>query len=495
MPRLLEMLGITKAFPGVKALSEVSIFLDRGEVLGIVGENGAGKSTLMKILAGVFPADAGELRLDGEHFLPRNPRSSLDAGIIVIHQELSLVPDRSVAENIFLGHLPRTKLGTVRRRQLHDDARQLLARVGLAIPPQTRVRHLGIAQQQLVEIARALSREARVIVMDEPTATLTSAEQQILFATIRTLRDAQVGLVFISHHLEEVFEICDRVTVLRDGNAVETRGASEWTEASLIQAMVNRPIEALFPPRHAMVGEVLLAVEGLGSGERFQDVSFEVRSGEVVGIGGLIGAGRTEVLKTIYGALPMTDGVVRVQSRNVRIRSPRDAISAGVALVPEDRKGEGLVMPFPIRSNVAMSTLTRVSWLRCILAQGRIDRLADQAVQDLRIRTPGIRQPVQSLSGGNQQKVVLARALTTHPRIILLDEPTRGIDVGAKIEVYRLINGLAEQGAAVLVVTSDMIELLGMSDRILVMRAGRIAGAVARNEFSQERVMQLAALG
>jgi ABC-type sugar transport system ATPase subunit len=495
MTHLLEMSGIAKHFPGVKALSDVSITLDRGEVLGIVGENGAGKSTLMKIVAGVYTPDAGTLHLDGNAFTPRHPRDSLDAGIIVIHQELSLVPDRSVAENIFLGHLPHDRLGRVRRAALHRRARDLLARVGLDVSPQTRVRTLGIAQQQLVEIARALSRAARVIVMDEPTATLTTSEQRVLFATIRSLREAGVGLVFISHHLEEVFEICDRVVVLRDGVAVDMRPTGDWTETSLIQAMVNRPIDALFPARHAAIGDVLLEVEGLSSTGRFEDVSFQLRAGEVLGLGGLIGAGRTELLKAIYGALPVSRGRVRVQSREVTIRAPRDAIAAGVALVPEDRKGEGLVMPFTVRSNIALSTLPRLSWLRTILAPKRIDRLAEEAVRELRIRTPGMRQRVQLLSGGNQQKVVLGRALTTNPRIFLLDEPTRGIDVGAKVEVYRLINALAEQGAAILVVSSDMIELLGLCDRILVMRAGRIAGAVPRQEFSQERIMHFAALG
>jgi ABC-type sugar transport system ATPase subunit len=495
MTRLLEMQNISKGFPGVKALSDVSILLDQGEVLGIVGENGAGKSTLMKVLAGVFPPDSGSLQLGGRSFAPHNPRDSLNAGIIVIHQELSLVPDRSIAENIFLGNLPRGAWGRVQRAELHRRARALLDRVGLAVPPTRRVRDLGIAQQQLVEIARALSREARVIVLDEPTATLTTTEQQILFATMRNLRDGGVGLIFISHHLEEVFEICDRVTVLRDGAAIETRAVADWTEDGLIQAMVNRPIEALFPPRHAQLGEVLLEVSGLSSPGAFQDVSFTVRAGEVVGLGGLIGAGRTEVLKTIYGALHRSAGQVRIGARDTRINAPRDAIRAGLALVPEDRKGEGLVLPFPVRTNIALSTLGQLSWFRSVLAPGRIDRLAERSVRELRIRTPNIRQPVQSLSGGNQQKVVLARALTTHPRIFLLDEPTRGIDVGAKVEVYRLINQLAEQGGAVLVVSSDMLELLGLCDRILVMRAGRLAGAVPRAEFSQERIMQLAALG
>ncbi len=501
LPPLLEMRGICKSFPGVRALADVDLTLQRGEVLGIVGENGAGKSTLMKVLAGAFRADAGSVRLDGAEFTPRRPRDALDAGIVVIHQELSLVPDQTVAENIFLGHLPRNPLGLVRRGLLHQRSRALLERVGLSLPPQTGVRHLGIAQQQLVEIARALSREARVIVMDEPTATLTIAEQRILYATVAALRQAGIGIVFISHHLEEIFEICDRVTVMRDGRTVETRPVARWDEAGLIQAMVNRPITALFPPREAAIGATLLQVEGLSSGAassasaRFAGVSLAVRAGEVVGLGGLMGAGRTEVLKAIYGALPGAVGTIRIDGARVRIGSPRDAIAAGIAFVPEDRKAEGLVLGFSVRSNVALSTLRRLAWLRLFTASGRTDLLARRAVDELRIRTPGIEQPVGSLSGGNQQKVVLARALTTEPRVFLLDEPTRGIDVGAKVEVYRLIGELATHGGAVLVVSSDMLELLGLCDRILVMRGGRLAGELDRDGFSQERIMALAALG
>ena len=495
MAALLEMRGICKSFPGVRALADVDLTLERGEVLGIVGENGAGKSTLMKVLAGAFRADQGSVRLDGVEFTPRRPRDALDAGIVVIHQELSLVPDQSVAENIFLGHLPRNPLGLVRRTLLHRQSRALLARVGLDIPPQTGVRHLGIAQQQLVEIARALSREARVIVMDEPTATLTIAEQRILYATVAALRQAGIGIIFISHHLEEIFEICDRVTVMRDGCTVETRPTQEWDEASLIQAMVNRPITALFPPRASGIGATLLEVEGLSSPGKFSQVSLRVRAGEVVGLGGLMGAGRTEVLKGIYGALPEVTGSVRIGGTPTRIRGPRDAIAAGIAFVPEDRKAEGLVLPFSVRSNVALSTLDRLSWLRLFTAAGRTDQLARRAVDELRIRTPGIGQTVGSLSGGNQQKVVLARALTTQPRVFLLDEPTRGIDVGAKVEVYRLIGELAAKGGAVLVVSSDMLELLGLCDRILVMRGGRLAGELDHDGFSQERIMALAALG
>ncbi len=495
MARLLEMRGISKSFPGVRALDDVGITLEGGEVLGIVGENGAGKSTLMKVLAGVYRADQGTVALDGQPFAPRRPRDALDQGIVVIHQELSLVPDRTVAENIFLGNLPRNALGLVRRRALHRAARELLLRVGLDIAPRTLVRRLGIAQQQLVEIARALSRSARVIVMDEPTATLTLTEQRILFATIATLKQAGVGLVFISHHIEEIFEVCDRVTVMRDGRTVATRPVADWTEASLIQAMVNRELGELFPARHATLGEVLLDVENLSLPGRFESVSLRVRAGEVVGLGGLIGAGRTEVLKALYGAMPARGGQVRVGGKPLLARRPAQAIAAGLALVPEDRKGEGLILPFSVRRNVGLSTLGRLAYLRTFLAGGRADRLARDAVRDLRIRTPSVAEPARNLSGGNQQKVVLARALTTRPRVFLLDEPTRGIDVGAKVEVYRLIGQLAEQGGAVVVVSSDLLELLGLCDRIVVMRGGRVAGELDRPAFSQERVMQLAALG
>ncbi len=492
---LLAMRAISKSFPGVRALSEVDIELAGGEILGIVGENGAGKSTLMKVLAGVISPDEGEITLDGAPFVPRSPRDALRAGIIVIHQELSLVPDRSIAHNIFLGNLPRGPLGNIKRRTLNERARVLLERVGLSVNPATPVRALGIAQQQLVEIARALSREARVIVLDEPTATLTATEKRTLFASIAGLRAAGVGLIYISHHLEEIFAICDRVTVLRDGRTIRTAPTAAWDERSLIQAMVNRPIEALFPERGKRPGEVLLRVEGLSSPGAFSDVSFEVRAGEVMGLGGLIGAGRTEVLKTIFGALPASSGAVRVGGEARRMRSPREALAHGIALVPEDRKGEGLIMPFPISSNLALSRLRALSGAGIVVNRTRVDALATDTVRELRIRSSGIRQRVISLSGGNQQKVVIGRALTTKPRVFLLDEPTRGIDVGAKIEVYRLINDLAGRGSAVIVVSSDMLELLGLCDRIVVMRAGRVTGMLEKPEFSQERVMSLAALG
>ena len=422
-------------------------------------------------------------------------RDALDAGVVVIHQELSLVPDRSVADNLFLGNLPHGPLGFVRRTRRDRDARALLEQVGLDLPPWRMIRSLGIGARQLVEIARALSRQARVIVMDEPTAPLSEGEVRILFRTVAALRAAGVGIVFISHHLEEVFAVCDRVTVLRDGQAVETRASADWTQDALVQAMVDRPIAAMFPKTDVPIGPTLLEVEGISVPGRVENVSFSVRAGEIVGLGGLMGAGRTEVLKAIFGALPGAVGQVRVARHKVTGPGPRRAMAAGIAFVPEDRKAEGLILAFSLRDNVALSSLGRLAWRSMFMSGQRMNAAARRAVAALRIRAPGITLSVQGLSGGNQQKVVLARALQVQPRVFLLDEPTRGIDVGAKVEVYRLIGELAAGGAAVLIASSDMLELLGLCDRILVMRAGRLAGEVARAEFSQERIMHLAALG
>src|SRR6202161_1821464 len=352
-PRLLEMDRVSKAFLGVPVLSEVSLVLEEGEVLGVVGENGAGRSTLMKILAGVDQSGGAAIKLGSDVFAPHKPRDALDAGIIVVHQELSQFPDQTVAENIFAGGLPRTAVGTVRRGELMRDARAVLDQVGLDIPPSTRIRSLSLAQRQLVEIGRALSRRARVIVLDEPTETLTSHEVRILVATVARLKKTGVGIIFISHHLEEVFEICDRVTVMRDGYSVETRAVQDWTEETLVRAMVNRPISSFFPKQDIRLGAALLEVENLSSGERFADVSFDVRAGEIYGIAGLVGAGRTEILKTIFGALPMTGGRIRVDGKGYIPHSPRRSLRDGMVLTPEDRKAEGLILPFSIRQNIA----------------------------------------------------------------------------------------------------------------------------------------------
>jgi ribose transport system ATP-binding protein len=494
MAHLLEMHDVSKSFLGVSVLREVSLSLDQGEVLGIVGENGAGKSTLMKILAGIHQPDQGTVQLGGQGFAPPNPRAALEAGVIVVHQELSQFPDQTIAENIFAGSLPRTPFGTIRRGTLMRAAKAVLDQVGLDISPAARIRSLPLAQRQLVEIGRALSRQARVIVMDEPTATLTSHEVKILFETIARLKATGVGIIFISHHLEEVFEICDRATVMRDGRSVETRPVGQWTEEAMVQTMVNRPIDSFFPKQDIALGDPVLEVEGLASGRRFANVSFKVRAGEIYGIAGLVGAGRTEVLKTIFGALPMTAGSIKVAGQGYQPHSPRRSLRSGVVLTPEDRKYEGLILPFSIRQNVALSTLHVLArW--GILSSRAIQRLAKGSIDRLRIRATSAGQEVRRLSGGNQQKVVLARAMTVAPKVFMLDEPTRGVDVGAKVEVYNLIGELAAKGAAVLIVSSDLLELLGVCDRIGVLRAGRMVGEVERADFSQDRIMSLAAVG
>ena len=494
MASLLEMEGVSKAFLGVSVLRDVALSLDPGEVLGIVGENGAGKSTLMKVLAGIHRPDQSGIRLAGAPFAPQTPREALQAGVIVVHQELSQFPDQTIAENIFAGSLPRSVGGFIRRGELMRAAKAVLDQVGLKVPPAARIRSLPLAQRQLVEIGRALSRKARVIVLDEPTATLTSHEVEILFDTVKRLKATGVGIIFISHHLEEVFAICDRVTVMRDGRSVETRPTANWTEESMVQAMVNRPIDSFFPKQDIPLGAPVLEVQGLASGNKFANVSFAVRAGEIYGIAGLVGAGRTEVLKTIFGALPMTAGSIRIAGQSHVPHSPRRSLRNGVVLTPEDRKLEGLILPFPIKQNVALSTLNALSrW--GLLSSRAIQRLAKSSIDRLRIRATSANQEVRRLSGGNQQKVVLARAMSVAPKVFMLDEPTRGVDVGAKVEVYNLIGELAAKGAAVLIVSSDLLELLGVCDRIGVLRAGRMVGEVARADFSQDRIMSLAAVG
>jgi ribose transport system ATP-binding protein len=490
---LLTMRGITKSFPGVKALKGVDLDVPRAHVLGLVGENGAGKSTLIKILAGAYEADAGTISVDGT-VLGKGTVAAIDAGIAVIYQELSLVDDMSVAENLFLGRMP-ARGGFLSRSAARRQAVAVLEQVGLGdIDPRRRLGDLPLNKRQLVEVAKALVREARILIMDEPTAALQSEDIDNLYAVVRRLREDGLAIVFISHHLEEVFELADSALVVRDGRAVEWRPIADWDEPSIVRAMVARDLDALFPWEEREYGDVVLEVSGVSRPPLVVDASLTVRAGEIVGIGGIAGAGRTELLKAIAGAEPATEGRITVLGKQVRATSPTRALAAGIVYTAEDRQLEGLVLGASISENVALSNLPLISSAGFVNERKKRS-LAQRAVERFRVRTSGINQLTGLLSGGNQQKVILARATATNPKVILLDEPTRGIDVGAKAEIYRYIVEMARQGVAVIVVSSELPELLGMADRILVMYRGRIVTDIPRDRATSENVIHWATTG
>ncbi len=489
---LLEVRSVTKRFPGVTALSNVSLTLGTGEVLALIGENGAGKSTLMKILAGVQEPDEGELLIDGRAVRVDSVQTAQLHGIALIHQELNLSDNLDVGANIFLGREP-LKRGLIDRQKIREDSTELLKRVGLNVSPDTLVNRLPIGQQQLVEIARALSINARVLIMDEPTSSLSTHEAERLFEVVKDLRQKGVSVIYISHRLGEVKELADRVTVFRDGQNAGDLSREEITHDRMVQLMVGRDISQFYARKPHKAGEVILQVEGLRTpAHPDQALSFSVRSGEIVGVAGLVGAGRTEMLQVLFGVDPAAAGTIRVAGQVCRMASPRDAIAAGMALVPEDRKQQGLVLEMAVHTNIGLAGLKRHQKSGGFLNDAQEGRDSAAMIQKLRIKTPNERQIVQYLSGGNQQKVVLGKWLSMEPRVLLLDEPTRGIDIGAKQEIYSLMEELAEQGVAILFVSSEMEEILGMSDRTLVMHEGRITGELQRDELSEEAVMQLA---
>jgi len=486
---LLRIEGIRKTFPGVVALDSVDFDLRRGEVHVLLGENGAGKSTLIKMLSGAYRPDSGRITVGGEEVRINGAQDSERLGIATIYQEFNLVPDLTVAENIFLGRQPR-RFGLIDRKRMNADAAKLLARVGVDVDPRTPVRELGIARLQMVEIAKALSLDARVLIMDEPTAVLTTEEVDKLFGIVRKLRDDGVGIVFITHHLEEIAALGDRVTVLRDGRSIDQVPAST-PEDELVRLMVGRSIEQQYPRERTDAGAPLLKVRGLTRAGTFHDIDFEVRAGEVVGLAGLVGAGRTEVVRAVFGADPYDLGTVEVQGRPLRARDVNAAMDAGIGLVPEDRKGQGLVLDATVQENLGLVTLGRSSRAGFVDRAGQ-RRAADRISGQLKVRMAGLHQHVRTLSGGNQQKVVIGKWLLADTKVLILDEPTRGIDVGAKVEIYQLINELTASGHAVLMISSDLPEVLGMSDRVLVMSQGRIAGELAAQEATQDAVMALA---
>jgi len=489
---VLEMRNVTKRFPGVLALNDTQLDLQPGEVHCLVGENGAGKSTLMKILAGAQPMDSGEIILSGEPVTVYSPHHAQQLGISMIYQEFNLSPFLSVAENIFLGREPRIgKTPFINWGKMYRDAREILGRIRVNLDVRKPVNECSVAQQQMVEIGKALSFNAKIIVMDEPSATLTEHELEALFDLIRTLRKQGIGLIYISHRLEEVFEIGDRVTVMRDGEYIGTSDVSGITRDEIIHMMVGRELKDEFPKEAFDLGEERLRVEGLTRDGAFRDVSFSLHTGEIVGFTGLVGAGRTEVARAIFGADRIDAGQIYLDGKAVTVRSPQDAIRQGIGLLTEDRKGQGLVLGMTVRENTSLANLK--SLVRTVFVDRRRERDAtDRYVKELQIKTPSIEQVVQNLSGGNQQKVVLAKWLFTQSRILVFDEPTRGIDVGAKVEIYRLMNELVREGVCILMISSELPEVLGMCDRILVMHEGRLAGGLTHAEATQERIMRLA---
>ena len=495
-PSFLELRAIVKRFPGVVALNGVDLDVHAGEVHALLGENGAGKSTLIKTISGVHQPDAGGIRIDGNAIVIRNPHAAQVLGISTIYQEFTLAPDMTVAENIFLGREPLKipALSIVDRKALVRRTREVLATLDLQIDPDAVVKGLGVAQQQMVEIAKALSLDARLIIMDEPTATLTAHEINRLFDTVRRLKQRGVAVIYVSHRLDEVKAICDRATILRDGGYVATVAVASTSIDEMIRLMVGRDLKDKFPKVSVEPGEELLRVEQLTRHRVLHGVSFSVRRGEIVGIAGLVGSKRTETARAIFGADPLDSGHIFVRGTQIDIRTPGDAIANGIALIPEDRKRQGIFPPLSVRENVVLSALGRFS-RHGLLDVGTERTRAQAFVSSLRVATTDVEKRVVELSGGNQQKVVIAKWLNTDAEIFLFDEPTRGIDVGGKIEVYRLMGELLSRGAGIVMISSELPEILGLSDRILVMREGRICGEFERAQATEENILNCALRG
>jgi ABC-type sugar transport system ATPase subunit len=502
MTDLLRMENISKSFPGVQALAGVSLDVRRGEVLGVIGENGAGKSTLMKILSGVYPADGGQIYMNGQPVQIQNPHHAQKLGLSIIYQEFNLMPNLTVMENIFIGREP-SRLFFISRGQLRVKAKALLDRLGVRLSPMAIVRDLAVAEQQMVEIAKSLSQEVKVLVMDEPTSALSDAEVSVLFGIVRELKRNGISVIFISHRLEEIRSLCDRVVVLRDGHNVGTLDAAEATEDALIRMMVGRSLSEYFheedapSAQHVAAADVVLEVRGLtrtgskldASAIVLADVSFQLRRGEILGLAGLVGAGRTEVVRAIFGADKRDAGQVLVGGKVAHIRSPKEAIRYGIGFVPEDRKAQGLVLNQPVRDNITLpnlNSLSRFGFLRL----GEEARRVQEYVSRLRIRTPSLDRRVSNLSGGNQQKAVIAKWLMLKPKILIMDEPTRGIDVGAKTEIYSLMRQLVQEGVSIIMISSELPELLAMSDRVVCVAEGHVAGILDRADATPEQVMR-----
>lgn len=487
---LLKITAVDKIFPGVKALDNACLSVYAGRVMALMGENGAGKSTLMKVLTGIYHKDAGTIEYLDQSVAFKNPKSSQQAGISIIHQELNLIGNLTIAENIFLGREFTTKFGKIDWHKMYTEADKLLARLGVKHSSHTLCSELSIGEQQMVEIAKALSFNAKVIIMDEPTDALTDKETEALFKVIAELKAQQCGIVYISHRIKEIFQICDDVTVLRDGQFIGECETSQLTEDKLIEMMVGRHLDEQYPHLALEQGKLCLEVEHL-TGQDINDVSFALYSGEILGISGLMGAGRTELMKMIYGALPYKSGKVRLNNKQIFNTCPQDGLNNGIVYISEDRKGDGLILGMSVKENMSLTALKQLAQF------GHIDSKAENMIVDdfidlFNIKTPSREQQVGLLSGGNQQKVAIAKGLLTRPNVLILDEPTRGVDVGARKEIYQLINKFKQEGLSIIMVSSDMPEVLGMSDRILVMHEGKISAEFKRGEATQEKLLAAA---
>jgi len=485
---LLEMRGISKQFPGVQALKDVSIDLRAGEVLGLVGENGAGKSTLIKILAGDYSADEGEILINGKKAVFRSPSDASEMGVQFIYQELITLDTLTVAENLFVGHLPRRGLGTVDWRAANENARAVLARMNIRIDPRTIVGDLTVHQKQVLEIAKAVNKKASILVMDEPTAALGEEDTQSMFKIIRSLKEQGVGIVYISHRLKEVFEITDRVTVLRDGHKIGTVATAEATMAQLIEMMVGRELAEFYPKRDLPVGDTIMDVKDLTIEGIIDRISFSLRSGEILGLFGLLGSGRMNVLRALYGLDGISGGSITVKGQAAVISGPSGAMAHGIGYMPIDRKLEGLALTLSVMNNITMANIDRVGG--GIFLNRKVERQkAEKWVKDVSIRTPDLATDVNSLSGGNQQKIVLAKLLETGSRIFLMNEPTRGIDVGAKVDIYQMMECLCEAGAGIVMISSELPEMLSMADRIIVIAGGKVTAEFDRRDATQEKLL------
>ena len=490
---LLRLSRINKHFPGVHALKDAQFDVRRGEVHALLGENGAGKSTLIKIVSGVYPPDTGEMTLDGQSVHFTNPREAQQAGIATIYQELGLYPELSVAENIFMGHAPTKNRGffrTIDWRSMEAQAEDLLAELNIHdLDVQAKVGRLNVGNRQRVEIAKALSLNARILIMDEPTAALSENDVEQLFSIVRRLRQRGLSIIYISHRLHEVFELADRVTVLRDGEYIGAQAVEDTTESKLISMMVGRVIDKLFPKQNAKIGEVALEVRHLNRPPLTRDISFKVRAGEIVGLAGLVGSGRSETAQVIFGVLPAESGEILLDGKPVDIQRPSQAVQYGIGYVPEDRGHQGLVKEMTLRENTSMAVLESIS-NKTFIHRAKERLLAQRSIEQLGIRATGPEQIANKLSGGNQQKVVVSKWLASSPRLLIMDEPTRGVDVGAKSEIHRLMSQLAaEEGLAILMISSELPEILGMSDRVLVMREGQLVAEFTREEATQELIV------